>query len=435
MPGQHTKTIEELEAELRACREQIAELTRAAAAKSELPHASRRAPGDPGEQPPVSYRPEALQLHAFKSLADHAVDGIAIADLDRRIYYANAAYREMCGFGDRTIGMTGIEFLTEGERERMLKEARPVLDAQRPWKGTARFRRPDGSTWLSQMTLVPLGDENNEPFAFLGIYRDVTNDVLREQALRESEVRHRALLDAIPDFMFVFSNDGVFMDYKAESDDQLLVPPAQFLGRRPEDVLPPDLAAKIRAAHGAVIRTRRMQFIQHSVFKANSVRWLDARLVPCGEDHVLMIARDVTEQKRAEEEKLALQAQVIAAQEEALRALATPVVPIAEGVLAIPLIGAIDAVRAQQILEVLLEGIAAQRVRIAILDITGVKVIGAETASALIKAAQAARLLGAQVVLTGIGPTVARALVELNADLGGIVTYGTLQAGIAHALK
>src|SRR5262249_846452 len=104
MPGQHTKTIEELEAELRACREQITELTRAPPGQGELPPPHRRAPGAPGgEDPPASVRPEALQLHTFKTLADHAIDGVTIADLDRKVYYANAAYRAMTGFGDRAI--------------------------------------------------------------------------------------------------------------------------------------------------------------------------------------------------------------------------------------------------------------------------------------------------------------------------------------------
>lgn len=133
-------------------------------------------------------------------------------------------------------------------------------------------------------------------------------------------------------------------------------------------------------------------------------------------------------------ERSALQEEVIAAQRAMLRELSTPLVPIADGVITMPLIGAIDAARAQQILETLLEGISARQAQLAILDITGVREVDAQAAEALLRVARAAGLLGAEVVLTGIAPAVSRALVEIGVDLGQTVTRGTLQDGIAYAL-
>ncbi|WP_437675478.1 PAS domain S-box protein [Sorangium sp. So ce131] len=144
--------------------------------------------------------------------------------------------------------------------------------------------------------------------------------------------------------------------------------------------------------------------------------------------------RDITEQLRYEQETLA-QMQVIQAQQAALRELGTPLVPIADGVIAMPLVGAIDGERAQQILETLLRALGEKHAAVAILDITGVKAVDGEVAAALVRVAQAARLLGADVVLTGIRPVVAQALVDLGAELRGLVTCGTLQSGIAYALK
>ncbi|XYH97432.1 PAS domain S-box protein [Sorangium sp. So ce1128] len=144
--------------------------------------------------------------------------------------------------------------------------------------------------------------------------------------------------------------------------------------------------------------------------------------------------RDVTEQLRYEQERLA-QMQVIEAQQAALRELGTPLIPIAEGVIAMPLIGTIDRARAEQILESLLDALGQKQAGVAILDITGVKSVDGEAAAALIRIAQAARLLGAEVVLTGIRPAAAQALVELGTELRGLVTCGTLQSGIAYALR
>ena len=147
------------------------------------------------------------------------------------------------------------------------------------------------------------------------------------------------------------------------------------------------------------------------------------------------IATDITERKWAEAERAERhqQAEVIRVQAALLRELSTPLIPISERTVVMPLIGSLDSRRAQQVLETLLHGIADHRATVAILDITGVPVVDSQVANMLIRAAQAVKLLGAQVVLTGIRPEVAQTLVGLEIDLRGIVTRSTLQAGIAYA--
>jgi anti-anti-sigma regulatory factor len=86
-------------------------------------------------------------------------------------------------------------------------------------------------------------------------------------------------------------------------------------------------------------------------------------------------------------------------------------------------------------METLLDGVAQQRARLVILDITGVTVVDSQVAQALIRAAQAVKLLGARVMLTGIQPQIAQTLVHLGVDLSGIQTRSSLQAGIATALR
>uniref|UniRef100_UPI002ACE3C51 STAS domain-containing protein n=1 Tax=Chloroflexus sp. TaxID=1904827 RepID=UPI002ACE3C51 len=154
------------------------------------------------------------------------------------------------------------------------------------------------------------------------------------------------------------------------------------------------------------------------------------------DDNVLVIVRDITEQRRAERERqmLAVQEQAIQAQQAVLRELSTPLLPIADGVVVMPLIGAIDTARAQQILEALLAGVSRYRAKFAIIDITGVKVVDTQVAGALIRAAQAVGLLGAQVVLTGISPEIAQTLVHIGVTMQGLVTRATLQEGVAYAL-
>lgn len=147
------------------------------------------------------------------------------------------------------------------------------------------------------------------------------------------------------------------------------------------------------------------------------------------------IVHDLTEYKQAEAEREALQQQIIESQQTAIRELSTPLLPIAQNVLALPLVGSIDSNRANLIMETLLEGIATYQTDVAIVDITGVKVMDTQVAQALIRTAQAVQLLGAQVVLTGIQPHMAQTLVHLGADMSSIVTRSTLQRGIAYVLE
>jgi rsbT co-antagonist protein RsbR len=150
---------------------------------------------------------------------------------------------------------------------------------------------------------------------------------------------------------------------------------------------------------------------------------------------IVGIIRDISDQKYQQEQRVLLQEQVIEAQRAALRELSSPLIPIADNVVIMPLIGSIDSGRAQLVMETLLEGVAQHDAMFAIIDITGVQVVDTQVANALIQAAQAVQLLGAQVILTGIGPTMAQTLVSLGVDLRSIVTRGSLQKGIAYAMS
>ncbi|PCC67707.1 Anti-anti-sigma regulatory factor (antagonist of anti-sigma factor) [Nannocystis exedens] len=142
---------------------------------------------------------------------------------------------------------------------------------------------------------------------------------------------------------------------------------------------------------------------------------------------------DVTERNRVEAERTAYRDELIRAQAQALAERSTPLVPLGDGVVAMPIVGTLDRERADQIVEVLLAGCAARKARVAILDVTGVPHADTAVAGALLRAAAAVRLLGVEPILTGIRPDVARALVALHVDLKGLVTLSTLQDGIFHA--
>ncbi|XXY46216.1 STAS domain-containing protein [Sorangium sp. So ce269] len=144
---------------------------------------------------------------------------------------------------------------------------------------------------------------------------------------------------------------------------------------------------------------------------------------------------DLTERKREEEERVRLKDEVIRVQAATLRELSTPLLRIGDGAVLMPLVGAMDPGRAAAVLERLLQGVSTEQARVVLLDITGVSNVDTQVADALIQTARAVRLLGAQMVLTGIRPEIAQVLVGLGVDLRGILTLGSLQSGIAFAIK
>ncbi len=126
---------------------------------------------------------------------------------------------------------------------------------------------------------------------------------------------------------------------------------------------------------------------------------------------------------------------VIDAQRSELQELSTPIIPIYTGILVLPLVGSIDSRRAALIMEGLLEGISSYSADVVIMDITGVPVIDTGVANYLLQSARAARLLGSQIVLVGIGAEIAQTVVQLGIDMGGIATRANLQGGIEYALS
>ncbi|MRG97726.1 PAS domain S-box protein [Polyangium spumosum] len=147
---------------------------------------------------------------------------------------------------------------------------------------------------------------------------------------------------------------------------------------------------------------------------------------------------DVTDRRLAEDHALrneVLRAELIAAQEQALRELAAPLIPIADDVLAMPLVGRIDEKRAQLVLETLLEGVVNAAAETVLLDVTGITTIDTQVAEALVRTARAVNLLGARAVLTGIQPHVAQTLVTMGIEVHGMITVRSLKDGIAWAMK
>ena len=117
-------------------------------------------------------------------------------------------------------------------------------------------------------------------------------------------------------------------------------------------------------------------------------------------------------------------------QQKAIRELSTPVLQLLEGLLILPIIGAIDSERARQLTAALLGAIRATRARVVVMDVTGVGAMDTRVSNHFIQTVTAARMMGATVIMSGLAPSVAQSLVTLGVDLGAIETVGDLQSGV-----
>jgi rsbT co-antagonist protein RsbR len=256
---------------------------------------------------------------------------------------------------------------------------------------------------------------------------------MAEGAQRENEATISALVHAIPDLILRVNKAGIVLYFKPSKKAAPGMPEGNFVGKDVREVLPA-WAAKNLQHMEHVIESGELLTTAYSFSVGNEIRHHECRLGTGGDGEVVSFVRDVTARRRADGERQRIQEILIHTQAAALVELSTPIIPIHDRVFVVPLIGTIDAERANSIISTLLEGVTQQNALVAILDITGVSVVDSQVADALPRAAQATKLVGARLVLTGMRPEVARTLVELGADLTGVITRGTLQRGIAYAM-
>ncbi|MDC0669053.1 PAS domain-containing protein [Nannocystis radixulma] len=245
-----------------------------------------------------------------------------------------------------------------------------------------------------------------------------------------------ALVNSSPSLVYLKDTEFRYRFVNRQFEQDSRKSNAEMYGRGDEMIMPPEFVAQVRADELKVMEGGTPLAYEEEVVTPKGRRHFSVVKLPVyGPDGALLgiggFVTDITERKLQELE----QQRMIAAQREALRELSTPLLPIAEGVLAVPLVGVIDSERAGQIVDNLLHGIASHRAHTAILDITGIRMMDTEVARALLQAARASKLVGARVVLTGISPEVAQTLVTLGVDLSGITTLATLANGIAFALR
>jgi rsbT co-antagonist protein RsbR len=397
------------------------------------------------EQRATAQERDNLQLREheqlFRTIAGSVPLPILISSVaDGSILYANKAFGTLLGSPvEPLIGQRTPDFYYDpSDREALLQQLRRDGSVHNYDLHIKTVQ--DDSRWV--LASVQLMRYDDQP-ALLSALNDVTEYKQAEEALHESQHLMRLVMDNIPLSICWKDRNSIFLGCNRHCADNVgLDDPAAIVGKSDDDLTTAELAAQYRADDRQVMESGvpKLHFEEQLLHPNGEYSWLRTDKLPLRDRAdkvigILVMFEDTTAYKHAEEERSRLKDDLIRAQAMALEELSTPLIPISDNTVVMPLIGTIDSRRSQQVLEALLNGVSETRTEVAILDITGVPVVDTQVANALISAAQAVRLLGAQVVLTGIRPEVAQTLVGLGVDLTGIVTHSTLQTGIAFALR
>jgi len=272
-------------------------------------------------------------------------------------------------------------------------------------------------------------------------------------ALQESEIRLRSVIDNMVDAVFTFDQRGAIKSLNPAAEYLFGYGPQELAGRDVSTLLvrssapppgggaPGESLVKCQPLGLADLPVNRREMLCRNRDGVEfPVEVSVAEMVFGAETFFIGTTRDIRERKQAEEvrrcaeeERSRFHEELIRVQANAIAEISTPLIPVRSKILVMPLVGSVDTQRVTRVIEVLLRGIAEHNAHSAILDITGVPVVDTHVASGLVQAANAARLLGARVVLTGIRPEVAITLVAIGAELHGVVTCRTLEQGISFA--
>ncbi len=161
--------------------------------------------------------------------------------------------------------------------------------------------KKDGTTFIGEVSAKSIIYQGRT--ARVAGLRDITARKLAENALRQSEARNRAFLNAIPDLIFRLNREGIYLDCHAENVSDLVVPAHELLGKKVPEILPAPLAQLIEQHIAQAHSTGLIQTLEYELPINDQSRYWEARIVACGDDEVLVIVRNITERKRAEEER------------------------------------------------------------------------------------------------------------------------------------
>jgi PAS domain S-box-containing protein len=194
----------------------------------------------------------------------------------------------------------GARIMVDEDRELALAQSERVVETGQEGFSQFRWRAKDGRIVWTENFLSPLIDSNQKVIGLRGVAIDISDRKSAEEIVRQTKAKDRAILEAVPDLMFLHSPDGTYLDYHCKDVSELSVPPEEFLGKNVRDVLPPDLVQKLVTGFEHAKEDAEPYLFEYELPINGTRRWYEARMVPSA-GNVLTLVRDMTERKQAVE--------------------------------------------------------------------------------------------------------------------------------------
>jgi rsbT co-antagonist protein RsbR len=346
---------------------------------------------------------------------------VARVDAAGKVLLWNPAAERMFGVGrDDAVGrpIDALAPIPGGE-----PAWQAVLAAGKPAKQTSEPRRDGARAVRCAWTVQPRSDGGAVCY---GLEAAAAAPKATEQQARELLLR--AMLDTLDIVAWVTDKNGIGILIDGKGLARAGFQPEQLLGSN----LIETFGARYPEIRAGLAGTPLHFFTE--VNAAHFENWAVPMYDEAGQQIALVgFTIDITNARRREED-LQDQLQVIESQQRAMRDMSTPIIQVWDHVLCMPLVGLVDTARTAEIMESLLQAVTRTRARYAILDLTGVDVLDTATANHLLVMTRALRLLGAECVLTGIHPNIARTVVTIGVDLSTLIVHANLRDALKFVL-
>ncbi len=232
-----------------------------------------------------------------KTFFEQSRDGIVILDHQGCVYESNQKFADMLGYPLREMDNLNVfDWECFHPRDNVIEMLRSVDNMGHHFE--TRHKRKDGSIYDVEIT-TNAAMFDGQKLIFCNC-RDITKRKQINDALQQSEARNRALLDAIPDLMFTFNRDGIFVDYHAPPGTKLIADPSFFLGKNIYEVLPFNLADMTAVFIRKVFREKKVALYHYNAIVDGEEKIFESRMTPIGDDTVLSIIRDITQIQKAQ---------------------------------------------------------------------------------------------------------------------------------------
>lgn len=380
---------------------------------------------------PVGERDPGTRLRELEAMLD-AIADYAFVRLDANgdiVGWGRGAETLLGYSAEEAVGRPLSILYTEEDRSADVP-ARDLAAAREAGRTETegRWVRRGGGRFRASAVLASIRDEAGEVTGFAAAIRDVTES-------RRAETMFRGLLETAPDAIVIVESDGRILLVNRQVELLFGYDRHELIGGPVETLVP----ERFRPRHGAYRdgyvgspQTRPMgSGLELYGRRRDGTEFpVEISLSPLESDRGTLVSAAIRDISERREQELRLQRQ-----RDEIMELSTPVIQVWDKVLALPIIGTLDSLRAARLTESLLEKIAENQAEVIILDISGVPTIDTQVAQHLLKTVQAATLMGAVSILSGVRPETAQAMVHLGIDIGRLRSRNTLRDALQLALR